>query len=95
MKKVVKLATIIDEEKREEAKHLRENLFLRCRQAIDQMEDDIAGFALVVWDHQGNMRSSYNARGPISYPIVPTLVSDALNRHISVEITKEQLAKAE
>ena len=46
LKKVAKLANVIDEEKREEANYMRENLFLRCRQAIYHMEDYVAGFAL-------------------------------------------------
>lgn len=94
MNKPVKLAAVINDTKKEEAKRLRENLFLRCRQAIDQMGDDIAGFALVVWDERGDLRTAYNAEnGPISFALVPTLVSDALNRHVAVKITEDRMAE--
>src|SRR6185312_2826790 len=67
-----------------DAKLLREELFEKCRTAIDQV-DDVAGFALVVWGKSGEMRTAYNAaQGPIGPALVPTLVADALNRHVAV-----------
>lgn len=79
------LKPLSDARKKNEAKRVRSALFERCRAAIDQMEDDIAGFALVVWDQQGNLRSAYDAsQGPIRAPLVPTLAGDALNRHVAV-----------
>lgn len=72
---------------------MRQELFGRCRAAANQMGDDIAGFAIVVWDQNGEMRTSYNtARGPIGPALVPTLVSDALNRHVAVKLVEERLA---
>lgn len=95
MKKPVKLATVANDAKKREAKDVREMLFARCRAAIDQMGDDIAGFALVVWDQRGDMRTAYDAeRGPISFALVPTLVSDALNRHVAVKIAEQEIAEA-
>jgi hypothetical protein len=42
------------------------------------------------------MRTAYDAeRGPISYALMPTLVSDALNRHVAVKNAELQIAKAE
>jgi hypothetical protein len=94
MKKLVRLADVSDGAKKREAKEVRELLFARCRAAIDQMGDDIAGFALVVWDQRGDMRTAYDAeRGPISFALVPTLVSDALNRHVAVKIAEQQIAE--
>jgi hypothetical protein len=47
-------------------------LVVRCRAAIDQMGDDISGFALAIWDQEGHLRSAYDAtRGPIRAPLVP------------------------
>jgi hypothetical protein len=60
------------------------------------MGDDIAGFALVVWDAEGNLRSSYDTtRGPIRPPLVPTLASDALNRHVAVMLASVRDAEQE
>ena len=53
---------------------------------------DGVGFALVVWDKEGHLRSSYNAaRGPIRAPLVPTLAADALNRHIAIMLAAQRL----
>ena len=86
------LKAIANERRTDQPKELRAMLFKRCRAAIDQMGDDIAGFALVVWDRDGDMRSAYDAeRGPIRAALVPTLVSDALNRHVAVMLTEERM----
>jgi hypothetical protein len=78
---------VLDGRRAEQAREIRAALFQRCRAAIDQCGDDIAGFALVVWDKEGDMRSAYDTtRGPIRAPLVPTLVADALNRHVAVMI---------
>lgn len=71
---------------------MRAAMFQRCRAAMDQMGDNIAGFAIVVWDCQGDMRTAYDAtRGLIGPALVPTLVSDALNRHVAVKLAEERL----
>jgi hypothetical protein len=60
---------------------------------VDQLGDEISGFAIVVWDKKGDLRSAYDAtRGPIGPALVPTLVSDALNRHVAVKLAEERLA---
>lgn len=75
-----------------DAKLLREELFEKCRTAIDQV-DEIAGFALVVWGKNGEMRTAYNAaQGPIGPALVPTLVADALNRHVAVMLAVNENA---
>ena len=87
VKQITRLSDVADAAKAAEARALRAALFGRCRAAIDQVGDEIAGFALVVWDAQGNLRSAYDAeRGPIAPALVPTLVADALNRHVAVMI---------
>jgi hypothetical protein len=78
------------EKRRRDAQDTRRVLFTRCRAAIEEMGDDIAGFAMVVWDNEGHLRSSYDTRGPIRAPLVPTLVADALNRHLAVMLAEEQ-----
>jgi len=71
-----------------EAAELREELTEKCRCAAVEL-DPIAGYALVVWDARGEMRSAYNvADGPIGPALVPTLVADALNRHVAVMLAR-------
>jgi len=87
------LKLITDKRRRDNGRELRQVLFQRCRAAADQMGDEIAGFAVVVWDRRGDVRSSYEAaQGPIGPALVPTLVSDALNRHIAVVLAEERVS---
>ena len=75
------------------AKALRDDLLEKCRAAIDGLDEDVSGFALVVWGKNGEMRSAYNAaEGPIGPALVPTLVSDALNRHVAVMLAKDEIS---
>ena len=51
-----------------------------------------SSFALVVWGKNGDMKTAYNAaEGPIGPALVPTLVSDALNRHVAVMLAKDEI----
>lgn len=78
--------------KHEAAKEVRATMFARCRAAVDQFGDDVAGFALVVWDREGDLRSAYETSiGPIRPALVPTLAADALNRHIAVVVAEQRL----
>jgi len=71
-----------------DAQELREELIAKCRDVLSEL-DDMAGYALVVWDKTGDMRSAYNAsQGPIGPALVPTLVSDSLNRHVAVMLAR-------
>jgi hypothetical protein len=92
MSRPVPLTDVRDDRKRQDARDMRQSLFQRCRAAADQLGDNISGFALVVWDNHGDLRSAYDAaRGPIGPALVPTLVSDALNRHVAVKLAEERL----
>jgi len=54
---------------------------------LEQLGDDVSGFALVVWDRRGELRSSYNTgHGPLRPALVPTLAGDALNRHVALDM---------
>lgn len=73
-----------------DAARLQEELLEKCQEAIDQLED-VAGFALVVWNKNGDMRTAYNAEhGPIGPALVPTLAADALNRHVAVVLAMSE-----
>jgi len=61
-----------------------------CRKALGELEGGAIGFALVVWGKAGDLHTVYRAdEGPVGPALLPTLVSDALNRHIAVEIAKD------
>lgn len=69
---------------------IRASLFACCRAAIDQAGDGIAGFAVVICDGNGNLRSDYDTtHGPIGPALVPTLTADALNRHVAVMLAAQ------
>ncbi len=74
-----------------ESELLRADLLGKCAAAIDAMGDAVAGFALVVWDKNGEMRTAYDAsKGPIGPALLPTLASDALNRHVAVMLARAE-----
>ena len=89
----VPFVALANQKRKAEARELRRILYARCRSACDQAGDEIAGFAIVVWDARGDMKSAYDAaRGPIGPALVPTLVSDALNRHVAVKLAECQIS---
>ena len=57
--RIERLVEVADERRKADARELRAALFGRCRAACDQLGDEIVGFALVVWDRQGDMRTAY------------------------------------
>lgn len=86
----VALKAVVSRRQEQEARQVRRALFAAARRAIDEMDDDIAGFAMVVWDREGGLRSNYDTSyGPIRAALVPTLVGDALNRHLAVMLSAE------
>lgn len=78
---------VASERKHDEAREVREALFGQCRSILEQLGDDVSGFALVVWDRRGELRSSYDTgHGPLRPALVPTLAGDALNRHVALDM---------
>lgn len=77
-----------------EAELARVDLLEKCDAAIDAVGNDVAGFALIVWNRNGEMRTVYDAsKGPIGPALLPTLASDALNRHVAVMLAKEDASE--
>jgi len=90
MSALIRLAAERKARDRREAKDLREDFFQKCRDAVAEMDDGLAGFALVTWGKNGELRTAYNAaQGPIGPALLPTLVSDALNRHVAVALAND------
>lgn len=65
----------------------RESLVRSCKSALTNFPD-IAGYALVVWDRQGDAHSMVCSGGPVGESLVPTYAHDALNRHVAVIIAQ-------
>lgn len=81
------LIEIITERKKLEAKGVRQSMYEACRSISIDLGDDIAGFAIVVWGSDGELRSAYDpGRGPIKAALIPTLAGDALNRHVALDM---------
>jgi hypothetical protein len=77
-----------------QAKLLRDDVLAKCKAALQGVGDDLAGFALVVWDKNGEMQTAYDAsRGPVGPALLPTLASDALNRHVAVMLARDDVAE--
>lgn len=64
------------------------------RHTLQAHGDDFAGFAIVTWNHRGDASSGYYAAtGPIAEALVPSYVSDAINRHITIEMAQTLAVK--
>lgn len=91
---IVKIASERQARISAEATALREEMLTKCGEAVETFGDNVSGYALVVWDKEGNLRSAYNAaQGPVAASLVPTFVSDALNRHVAVMLAKIEVAQ--
>ena len=60
-KPIVRFSEVSREKQKIDAKNVRASFFARGRAAMEQVGDDIAGFAIVVWDGKGDMRTAYDA----------------------------------
>lgn len=86
--KIHHLRDFVAERKRGAAKLSRRSLFDACRSVMGDLGDDFSGFAIVVWGKDGELRSAYDpGTGPIRTALIPTLAGDALNRHVSLDMT--------
>ena len=83
--KPVSLQLVANDQRRQKARDIRDELFSQCRSIVGQLGDEVSGFALVAWDRQGDLRSTYcTGYGPLRPALIPTLVGDALNRHVTL-----------
>lgn len=58
--------------------------------AIEDMGSELGGFAIVTWSMGGRCHTSYNANyGLVHRGMVPAMTSDALQRHIIVDMVDE------
>ena len=84
---VVVLSKVATSRNQEQADQCVGELLEDCRTVAESLGSDVSGYAVVIWGKNGELRSAYNTgRGPIRPALVPTLVSDALNRHVTLEM---------
>ncbi len=84
MSNVASLKLISENLRATEAKDVRRSLFERCREVLEELGEDVSGFAVVVWTRDGELRSAFDTGyGPLRAPLIPTLAGDALNRHVA------------
>lgn len=88
MTKPVKLSIIRSERNHADAKDLRREMYRHLGNIIREAGDDIAGYAVVIWDKDGWNWSNLKAGGPIKSRLLPTFVGDALTQHVSVDLGK-------
>jgi hypothetical protein len=85
-RKVIKLNVVRNERKKEEYKKIKKEFFKRAKECLSFCSDNIGGYALVIWDKDGTAVSTIDVlMGNISRSLVPSFVSDKLNRHIILD----------
>jgi hypothetical protein len=81
------LREVLDKQRKNEAREVRAALFNQCRSLLLELGDDVSGFALVAWTRNGELRSAFDTGyGPLRPALIPTLIGDALNRHVTLEM---------
>jgi hypothetical protein len=66
-------------------------ILIRClRHQLQGHGGNLAGFALVTWDMCANAETAFLTGGHVSRSLVPAFTSDALNRHIAVELAQDR-----
>lgn len=91
MGRPIKLSVVRSERQRSEAKEIRRSLYHHIGEVVRGAGDEIAGFAVVVWDKRGGNWSTLKGGGPIMTRLAPSFVRDSLNQHVAVNMTKEEL----
>lgn len=75
---------------KERADKIRSVVEQAVQKALEDMGVELGGFALVVWSMGGRCYSCYECNTGLVYRgIVPSLVHDALQRHITIDMVRE------
>lgn len=93
MARPVKLATVRSEKRHSEAKAMRSEMYHHIGSAVRDAGDDIAGYALVIWDREGYNWSSLRSGGPVKSRLVSAFVGDALNQHVTCDLVAQDERK--
>lgn len=77
---------------KDRARAVRRELFKVLRMSLRSQGDDLAGFAMVLWDRRGEPDSNFLTKaGPIGRAMMPNYVKDALERHVTMNLTVQVL----
>lgn len=90
MPRPVKLSVIVSDRKRENAKAVKRELYYRIGQIVNDCGDDIAGYAVVVWDKNGSNWSNLQGGAPIKTRMAPEFVRDALSQHVAIDMANQE-----
>jgi hypothetical protein len=72
------------------AKGLKDEIVRHLDNSIEDMGTDFGGYAVVLWSMGGRCVTSYNSNaGLVCRGLVPTLVHDALQRHVVLDMVQE------
>lgn len=73
------------------AREMRSDLFKAARGMLRQAGDDIAGYALIVWDKDGDTGSKYKRiGGPIGRRAIPLHAANVLNQHVAADMADDE-----
>lgn len=86
MTKPVKLSIIRSEKNHAAAKDMRREMFGHIRGLVADAGEDIAGYAIVVWDKDGYNWSTLKSGGPIKSRLAPTFIHDAIQQHVMLDL---------
>jgi hypothetical protein len=79
--------------KQDRTRRIRRALGKSVHGALKCFEDDVGGYALVVWNQRGEPYSSFWQGGCIGRGLVPAYVHDALQRHVTVQMVQENVVE--
>lgn len=61
-------------------------MYHHIENAVRDAGDNLAGYAVVLWDKDGYNWSTLRGGGPVKSRLVPTFTSDALNQHVACDL---------
>lgn len=88
MPRPVKLSLVRDERREKHAKEFRKDMFNGIRDIVKDAGNDIAGYAVVVWNKDGANWSTLKPGGPVQSRLTPTFVGDALTQHVTCDLVR-------
>lgn len=93
MKKVVKLTVFKNDRAAQQAKEIRSRIGHSIETIKSHLGDNVTGYGMVAWDHEGKTVSSVvmRANSPIARGLLPTFVKDKLEQHITEDFTIDSM----
>jgi hypothetical protein len=83
MRRVVKLQVVRSEKARAEAKELRREFYQSVGDIMADAGDNVSGYAIVMWNKDGENWSVVKPGKPFLSRMVPTFAGDSLTQHVT------------